>query len=113
MLSTVMTALKRVTGNIVKIILKNDRIKESYWKYCKNHFETNETVLSTLSENDCWKYFMKTCHELKPSKVFNIPSWMKQFEEPIKDFSIKPPTYNEINKIIMKMKSSGSSCPID
>ena len=38
---------------------------------------------------------------------------MKQLEEPIKDFNIKPPTYNEINKIIMKMKSSGSSCPID
>ena len=56
---------------------------------------------------------MKTCHEPKPSKVFNIPSWMKQLEEPIKDFNIKPPTYNEINKIIMKMKSSKSSCPID
>ena len=30
----------------------------------------------------------------------------------MKDFDTKPPTYNEINKIIMKMKSSGSSCPI-
>ena len=39
--------------------------------------------------------FMKTCHEPKPFKVFNIPSWMKQLEEPIKDFNIKPPTYNE------------------
>ena len=38
---------------------------------------------------------------------------MKQLEEPMKDFDIKPPTYNEINKIIMKMNSSGSSCPID
>ena len=54
---------------------------------------------------------MKTYHGLKPSKVFNIPSWVKQVEEPIKDFNIKPPTYNEINKII-KMKSSGNSCPI-
>ena len=26
----------------------NDRIKENYWKYCKNLFETNETVLSTF-----------------------------------------------------------------
>ena len=38
---------------------------------------------------------------------------MKQLEEPMKDFDIKPPTYNEINKIIMKMKSPGSSCRID
>ena len=48
----------------------NDCIKENYWRYCKNNFETNETVLPTFSENDCskaisidcWKYFMKTCH---------------------------------------------------
>ena len=91
----------------------NDRIKENYWKNCKNSFETNATCLPTFSENDCWKHFMKTCHESKPSQVFNIPSWMKQLEEPMKDFDIKPPTYNEINKIIMKMKSPGSSCPID
>ena len=56
---------------------------------------------------------MKTCHEPKLSKVFNLPSWMKQLGEPIKEFNTKPPTYNKINKMIMKMKSSGSSCPID
>ena len=38
----------------------NDRIKENYWKYCKNNFETNATGLPTFSENDCWKHFMKT-----------------------------------------------------
>ena len=54
---------------------------------------------------------MKTCHEPKSSKVFKISSWMKQLEEPMKEFNIKPPTYNEINKIIMKF--SGSSCPIE
>ena len=52
---------------------------------------------------------MKTCHEPKSSKIFNIPSWMKQLEERIKDFNTNPPTYNEINKIIMGMKSSTSS----
>ena len=91
----------------------NEHIKENYWKYCKNHFKTNQTVLPAFGEDDCWKHFMKTCHEPKPSKVFNIPSSMKQLEELIKDFNNKPPTYNEINKITMKMKSSGSSCPID
>ena len=61
----------------------DQHIKENYWKYCKNPFEINETVLPTFSENDCWKRFRKTCHEPKPSKVFNMPSWMKQPEEPI------------------------------
>ena len=28
----------------------NDSIKDNYWKYCKNHFETNERVLPTFSE---------------------------------------------------------------
>ena len=91
-----------------------ERIRENIWKYCKKYFETNETVLPTFSENDCWKHFMKTCHEPKLPKVFNISSWIKQLEEHIKYFSIKPPTCNEINKTIMnKMKSAGSSCPIN
>ena len=62
----------------------NDCIKENYWKYCKNCFKANETVLLTFSKNDCWKHFMKICHASKPSKVFNIQSWMKQLEEPLR-----------------------------
>ena len=91
-----------------------DRIKENIWKYCKKYFETNETVLPTLSENDCWKHFMKTCHVMSRNPPKFISSWIKQLEEPIKYFNIKPPTCNKINKTIMnKMKSAGSSCPID
>ena len=76
-------------------------------------FRNKRNSLPTFSENNCWKHFMKTCHEPKISKLCNISSWMKHLQDPIKDFNIKAPTYNEINKIIMKMKSSGSSCPID
>ena len=93
MLSTIMTALKRIIGNIVKIFSKQTK------QFCR-----------LFNENDCWKYFMKTCHEPKSSKIFNIPSWMKQLEERIKDFNTNPPTYNEINKMITGMKSSTSSC---
>ena len=91
----------------------NVRIKENYWKYCKKYFESKETVLPEFSETDCYNHFMKTCHESKPSKVFNLPSWMETLNDPTKDFNIEPPRYSEINKIIKKMKSSGSSCPLD
>ena len=95
MLSTIMTALKRIIGNILKTILKQTK------QFCR-------LLMKIIAGNILWK----TCHEPKPSKVFNIRSWVKQLEEPIKDFNIKPPTYNEINKI-MKMKSFSSSCPIN
>ena len=49
----------------------NDRIKENYWKYCKNNFETNATGLPTFSENDCWKHFMKTWNPNPKSSTYH------------------------------------------
>ena len=38
---------------------------------------------------------------------------MKILDEPNSPFDLSPPTYREISKIIHKMKSSGSACPLD
>ena len=50
----------------------------------------------------------KNCH-----KTFNPPSWMKKLNEPTLNFNLETPSYAEITKIMMKMKSSASPCPND
>ena len=35
------------------------------------------------------------------------------FKDPAINFNLEPPTYAEITKIISKMKSSASPCPLD
>ena len=38
---------------------------------------------------------------------------MKLLNEPTQPFDLSPPSYKEIQKIVSKMKSSGSPCPLD
>ena len=44
---------------------------------------------------------------------FNIPSWIPSLQAPTVEFPGQPVTYKKICKIINRMKSSGSPCPID
>ena len=67
----------------------------------------------TFNETDCKKYFRKVLSEKNRNKSFHPPSWMKKLEEPTVDFNLETPTYAEITKIVMKMKSSASPCPSD
>ena len=46
-------------------------------------------------------------------KVFTIPSWIPKLKEPNIPFNLSPPTYQEITRIIKRMKFPGSSCPLD
>ena len=55
----------------------------------------------------------KTFNCLNPSKYFDIPTWIPRLKSPEKKFDISPPSYSEICKIVNKMKSSGSPCPLD
>ena len=45
--------------------------------------------------------------------VFTIPSWMPMLKETNITFNLSPPSYQEITRIIKRMKSSGSPCPLD
>ena len=61
----------------------------------------------------CTSYFTNTFSAINPHKTFSIPSWIPQFASPKTPFNLDPPTYQEITKVIRKMKPSGSPCPLD
>ena len=51
--------------------------------------------------------------KVNPYKLFKIPNWIPMLPEPITEFDLTPPTYQQVTNIIRKMKTSGSPCPLD
>ena len=91
----------------------NQRLKQNFWKYCNNQLDKEETTEPTFNENQCYDYFHRVCSETEPEREFNIPSWLNTLKHPTAPFNIDTPSYQEVNKIISKMKTSGSPCPFD
>ena len=42
--------------------------------------------------------------------MFNLPPWVKKLSEDTEKFNMLPPSYEERTRVIIKMKSSGSTC---
>ena len=113
--------------HVSRILRKNfrkKRISENYdhqsdyykyfWKYCEKASEPKEERVKPLfTENDCEKCFKNILSDKNRQKRFTSLLWMNTFKDPIINFNLEPPTYTEISKIISKMKSSASSCPLD
>ena len=88
--------------------------KSNFWKYCERVFDPNENrVKPNFNELDCYNYFQKNLSEKNRSAEYSTPSWMRKLDIPSIGFHLQAPTYKEITKIIFKMKSSASPCPLD
>ena len=88
-------------------------IKSDFWKYVKRFIEKPKKILPTFNQIVCTEYFRKTLQSMNPTKRFTIPSWIPAFKTPTYQYDITPPTYQEITKIIRRIKASGSPCPLD
>ena len=90
-----------------------EELSKDFWKFCKGEFEQAESQQPNFDESTCYDYFKNVFLEKFKIRQFNFPSWLKPFPVASIDFDLECPTYREITKIIRKMKSSGSPCPID
>ena len=91
----------------------DEEVSKNFWSYCKCFIDCPKKVLATFNKTTCNKYFKKAFSCTNPLKVFTIPNWIDPFPQPTSPFNTSPPTYCEINKIVKRMKSSGSPCPLD
>ena len=66
-----------------------------------------------FGKKKCEDYFKSAFKSLSPRRLFVIPSWIPRFKEPEHSFDTSVPIYAEITRIIRKIKSKGSSCPLD
>ena len=110
--SRIQTEQSSVTTTSTNINHK-EMIKSNFWKYVKRFIEKPKKILSTSNQIVCTEYFRKTLQSMNPTKRFTIISWIPTFKTPTYQYDITPPTYQEITKIIRRMKASGSPCPLD
>ena len=87
---------------------------KNFWKYWEKVLEPEtEKVKPNFSDTDCAHYFRNTLKLKNKHKRFKRPSWMKEFANLTTDFNIQPTAYAEGIKVLLKMKSSTSPCPLD
>ena len=97
----------------VTAIDHDKEIVDSFWSYCKQYLEAGKQKLPTCSRESCQTYFRNSFKCANRLKRFFIPNWIPRFEPPSVAFNLSPPMYHQINKIIKRMKASGSPCPLD
>ena len=90
----------------------DDEISKNFWGYAKKVFRSGNSVLPSFDVVQATNYFTNALKCVNRMKVFAIPSWIPKLKEPNIRFNLSPPTYHEITRIIKRMKSSGSPCPL-
>ena len=91
----------------------NEQINQNFWHYCKKSFEIENEMLPDFDKDVCEQYFRNILRAKGRQKTFDLPSWMKTIKSPESTFDKSAPSYQEINKIMSKMKTRGSPCPLD
>ena len=117
---TIKIVSKLLRSKITKATAKQDiyskdhdqEIRKSFWHYCKKFIEPNIRVLPSFTKEICETFFL-TAFKRITTRSFSIPDWIPRLNQPNFQFDVAPPTYKEICKIINRMKSSSSPCPVD
>ena len=88
-------------------------LERNFWGYVKKVINYDESIFPTFNTDDCVKHFKSVLAKINPNKIFQIPSWIPALPDPITEFDLEPPTYQQISNVIRKMKTSGSPSPLD
>ena len=91
----------------------NELIKADFWKYVKRFIEKPKKILPTFNQIVCTEYFRKTLQSINPTKRFTIPSWLPALKPQHTSMTSPLPRIKRSQKIIRRMKASGSPCPLD
>ena len=103
---------------INKFLSRQQKITISFYKKMfeairRNLIKNPPENLPTFSKTDCIKYFKKglQCHLCQ--KTLIVPDHILKFDKPSIEFDLKEPTYQEVTRIIRRMKTSSFLCPLD
>ena len=91
----------------------DSKCRQNLWSYAKKFIEKKNQVLPKFDVNSCKEYFSKVLKCVNPRKSFQIPDWIPRLTRPQVNFSDTPPSYENVTRLIRRMKSSGSPCPLD
>ena len=106
--------VKKSAENETDVTIDHDsKCRQNLWTYAKKFIEKKNRVLPKFGANICTEYFAKVLTCANPRKRFAMPDWIPRLTRPPTDFSDTPPTYETITRLIRRMKSAGSPCPLD
>ena len=91
----------------------DDQIKRNFWQYVKQSFNHKIALSPTFNASICTEFFGKFFATINPLASFTIPSWIPSLSQPCIPYDLSPPTYQQITKVIRRIKASGSPCPLD
>ena len=91
----------------------DEKIKMNFWGYVKNIFKKSDTSLPSFDGLTCTNFFAKSFSPVNATKKFEIPDWIPTLPIPNSPFDLSPPSYKQITKVVRRIKTSGSPCPLD
>ena len=89
------------------------RIQNNFWNYVKSKLDSSTSSSPSFSMSACTNFFHDFFRVRHPLKCFKIPSWIPSLPQPSVPYNMSPPTYQQITKVVRRMKASGSPCPLD
>ena len=90
-----------------------NKIQNNLWIYVKTYLHCSTSPLPSFSVENCTSSFREFFRSKNPSKCFSIPSWIPPLPQPSVPYNLTPPSYQQVTKVIRRMKASGSPCPLD
>ena len=91
----------------------DNKIQNNLWSYVKTYLHCSTSPLPSFSVENCTSSFREFFQSKNPSKSFSIPSWIPPLPQPSVPYNLTPPSYQQVTKVILRMKASGSPCPFD
>ena len=89
------------------------RIQNNFWGYVKTNLNSGTSPFPSFNMTTCTTFFRDFFLAKQPSKSFRMPSWIPSLPQPTIPYNRSSPSYEQITKIVRRMKASGSPCPLD
>ena len=105
--------LRNTAGKTTSEIDHNEQIKKSFWGYVKANLKHSSSLSPSFDIETCLTFFQDFFRSNNSSRSFTIPDRIPSLSSPVVPYNLAPPSYQQITKIVRRMKASGSPCPLD
>ena len=104
--------LRNTTGTLT-LEIDHEQIKKNFWGYVKANLKQSSSLSPSFDIDACRTFFQDFFCSNNSSKSFRIPDWIPSLSTPVVPYNLSPPSYQQITKIVRRMKALGSPCPLD
>ena len=105
--------LRNTTDKLSSEIAHNEQLKKKFWGYVKANLKHSSSLSPSFDIEACRTFFQDFFRSSNSSKLFTIPDWIPSLSTTVVPYNLSPPSYQQITKIVRRMKASGSPCPLD